>query len=198
MARKSRRAHGGHPSRHAALYSSLDRPLPCQKSLGRHWSLNRPDSRLQKHRMHLLHEVHRHRLLERRPQFLQDAKIPLAAAATCSPTPSTFSTLFYEEEGYAASDIPALVLKHNLHGLEHVPHPTFQTGFALQGTEKSRRFFQVATRLGLTSWNCRRCVLWGVRCAGCLGAPSFFSGELLNKSFAPAGVSIRGGQTRFR
>jgi hypothetical protein len=51
--------------------------------------------------------------------------------------------LIYEEEGYAANDIPGLILKHNLHGTEICPRAAQLAELALvfKAREKSRRFF---------------------------------------------------------
>ena len=53
-------------------------------------------------------------------------------------------TLIYEEEGYAPTEIPALILQHNLHGLEICPRAAQLAELALvfKAREKSRRFFQ--------------------------------------------------------
>jgi hypothetical protein len=52
--------------------------------------------------------------------------------------------LIYEEEGYAANDIPGLILKHNLHGVDLCPRAAQLAEMALvfKAREKSRRFFQ--------------------------------------------------------
>ena len=52
--------------------------------------------------------------------------------------------LIYEEEGYAPTEIPALILRHNLHGLEICPSAAQLAELALvfKAREKSRRFFQ--------------------------------------------------------
>jgi hypothetical protein len=52
--------------------------------------------------------------------------------------------LIYEEEGYAPTEIPALILRHNLHGLEICPRAAQLAELALvfKAREKSRRFFQ--------------------------------------------------------
>jgi hypothetical protein len=52
--------------------------------------------------------------------------------------------LIYEEEGYALGDIPGLILRHNLHGLEICPRAAQLAELALvfKAREKSRRFFQ--------------------------------------------------------
>ena len=52
--------------------------------------------------------------------------------------------LIYEEEGYPPTEIPGLILRHNLHGLEICPRATQLAELApvLKAREKSRRFFQ--------------------------------------------------------
>jgi hypothetical protein len=52
--------------------------------------------------------------------------------------------LIYEEDGYAPTEIPALILRHNLHGLEICPRAAQLAELALifKAREKSRRFFQ--------------------------------------------------------
>jgi hypothetical protein len=53
-------------------------------------------------------------------------------------------TLIYEEEGYGPNEIPALILQHNLYGLEICPRAAQLAELALvfKAREKSRRFFQ--------------------------------------------------------
>ena len=53
-------------------------------------------------------------------------------------------TLIYEEEGYAPTEIPALILRHNLHGLEICPRAAQLAELALvfKAREKDRRFFK--------------------------------------------------------
>jgi hypothetical protein len=50
----------------------------------------------------------------------------------------------YEEEGYAPSEIPGLILKHNLYGVDIDPRAAQLASLALvlKAREKSRRFFQ--------------------------------------------------------
>ena len=52
--------------------------------------------------------------------------------------------LIYEEEGYAPTEIPALILRHNLHGLEicHRAAQLAELALVFKAREKSRRFFQ--------------------------------------------------------
>jgi len=53
-------------------------------------------------------------------------------------------TLIYEEEGYAPTEIPALILRHNLHGLEICPRAAQLAELALvfKAREKDRSFFR--------------------------------------------------------
>ena len=53
-------------------------------------------------------------------------------------------TLIYEEDGYAPTEIPALILRHNLHGLEICPRAAQLAELALvfKARHASRRFFQ--------------------------------------------------------
>ena len=50
----------------------------------------------------------------------------------------------YEEEGYAPSDIPSLILKHNLYGMEIDERAAGLAAFALtmKARSRSRRFFK--------------------------------------------------------
>lgn len=50
----------------------------------------------------------------------------------------------YEEEGYAPSDIPSLILKHNLYGMEIDERAASLAAFALtmKARSRSRRFFK--------------------------------------------------------
>lgn len=52
--------------------------------------------------------------------------------------------LIYEEEGYSPNEIPGLILKNNLHGLEICPRAAQLAELALvfKAREQSRRFFQ--------------------------------------------------------
>src|SRR5690554_358566 len=50
----------------------------------------------------------------------------------------------YEEAGYSPSEIPFLILKHNLYGVDIDPRATQIASFTLliKAREKSRRFFR--------------------------------------------------------
>jgi hypothetical protein len=115
-----------------------------ENSLGRLWLLNRPGSRLREHMPYYIEG-------EPDTDFLKITKpeeIRLCDPAVGSGHMLTYAfdllTLIYEEEGYAPTEIPALILRHNLHGLEICPRAAQLAELALvfKAREKSRRFFQ--------------------------------------------------------
>jgi hypothetical protein len=125
-----------------------------ENSLGRLWLLNRPGSRLRDHMPYYIAESAEASGEGGRAQetdFLRITKpeeIRLCDPAVGSGHMLTDSfdllTLIYEEEGYAPSEIPGLILRHNLHGLEICPRAAQLAELALvfKAREKSRRFFQ--------------------------------------------------------
>jgi hypothetical protein len=115
-----------------------------ENSLGRLWLLNRPGSRLREHMPYYIEG-------EAETDFLKIEKpedIKLVDPAMGSGHMLTYAfdllVLIYEEEGYAPTEIPALILRHNLHGLEICPRAAQLAELALvfKAREKSRRFFQ--------------------------------------------------------
>jgi len=115
-----------------------------ENSLGRLWLLNRPGSRLREHMPYYIEG-------EAEADFLRITKpedIRLLDPAVGSGHMLTYAFdllyLIYEEEGYAPGDIPGLILRHNLHGLEICPRAAQLAELALvfKAREKSRRFFQ--------------------------------------------------------
>jgi hypothetical protein len=115
-----------------------------ENSLGRLWLLNRPNSRLRDHMPYYIEG-------EAETDFLKITKpeeIRLCDPAVGSGHMLTYAfdllTLICEEEGYTPSEIPALILRHNLHGLEICPRAAQLAELALvfKAREKSRRFFQ--------------------------------------------------------
>ena len=115
-----------------------------ENSLGRLWLLNRPGSRLREHMPYYIEG-------EAETDFLKISKpeqIRLCDPAVGSGHMLTYAfdllTLIYEEEGYAPTEIPALILRHNLHGLEICPRAAQLAELALvfKARQKSRRFFQ--------------------------------------------------------
>lgn len=115
-----------------------------ENSLGRLWLLNRPGSTLRKHMPYYIEG-------EPETDFLKITKpeeIRLLDPATGSGHMLTYSFdllyLIYEEEGHAPSEIPGLILHHNLFGLEICSRATQLAQFALvcKAREKSRLAFR--------------------------------------------------------
>ncbi|MDZ4405296.1 BREX-1 system adenine-specific DNA-methyltransferase PglX [Prosthecobacter sp.] len=121
-----------------------------ENSLGRLWLLNRPGSRLREHMPYYI--AGENNAPGGSPDdFLKITKpeeIRLCDPAVGSGHMLTYAfdllTLIYEEEGHAPTEIPALILRHNLHGLEICPRAAQLAELALvfKAREKSRRFFQ--------------------------------------------------------
>ena len=120
-----------------------------ENSLGRLWLLNHPQSQLREHMPYYIEgeEV----ATGGSPDFLKITKpeeIRLLDPASGSGHMLTYAfdllVLIYEEEGYAPNDIPGLILRHNLCGLEICPRAAQLAELALvfKAREKSRRFFQ--------------------------------------------------------
>lgn len=118
-----------------------------ENSLGRLWLLNRPGSRLREHMPYYIEG-------EAEPDFLkitkpEDIRLLDPACGSGHMLTYAFDLLFliYEEEGYVPNEIPALILQHNLYGLEICPRAAQLAEMALvfKAREKSRRFFQPGT-----------------------------------------------------
>jgi hypothetical protein len=115
-----------------------------ENSLGRLWLLNRPQSKLREHMPYYIEgEAENDFLKINRPE---DIRLCDPACGSGHMLTYAFELLYriYEEEGYAPSDIPVLILKHNLYGLEICPRAAQLAELALvfKAREKSRRFFQ--------------------------------------------------------
>jgi hypothetical protein len=116
-----------------------------ENSLGRLWLLNRPESLLKAWMPYYIESA------EPETEFLrierpQDIRLCDPAAGSGHMLTYAFDLLYviYEEEGYAPSDIPALILRHNLTGIEIDARAAQLAALALtlKGREKSPRFFQ--------------------------------------------------------
>ena len=115
-----------------------------ENSLGRLWLLNHPDSRLREQMPYYVEgEPETDFLRIARPE---EIRVLDPAAGSGHMLTYAFDLLYaiYEEQGYAPSDIPALILKHNLHGLDICPRAAQLAELALlfKAREKARRFFQ--------------------------------------------------------
>jgi hypothetical protein len=115
-----------------------------ENSLGRLWLLNRPGSRIRERMPYYIEgEVEDDFLKIKKPE-----EIRLLDPAVGSGHMLTYAFdllyLIYEEEGYPPSEIPGLILRHNLRGLEICPRAAQLAELALvfKAREKSRRFFQ--------------------------------------------------------
>jgi Eco57I restriction-modification methylase len=115
-----------------------------ENSLGRLWLLNRPGSRLREKMPYYIEgEAETDFLKINRPE---EIRLLDPAVGSGHMLTYAFDLLYaiYEEEGYAPSDIPALILTHNLHGVDICPRAAQLASLALvlKAREKSRRFFQ--------------------------------------------------------
>lgn len=115
-----------------------------ENSLGRLWLLNRPTSRLADQMDYYIKPV------DEEVDFLkvsspEELKIIDPAVGSGHMLTYAFDLLYaiYEEEGYAPSDIPNLILTNNLYGVEIDPRAGALAGFALtmKARAKQRTFF---------------------------------------------------------
>jgi hypothetical protein len=124
-----------------------------ENSLGRLWLLNRPSSRLREHMPYYIEPAKGSpsEASGEETDFLKIAKpeeIRVCDPAVGSGHMLTYAFdllyLIYEEEGYAPSEVPGIILRHNLHGLEICSRAAQLAELALvfKAREKSRRFFQ--------------------------------------------------------
>jgi hypothetical protein len=116
-----------------------------ENSLGRLWLLNRPDSLLRAWMPYYIDSM------EPETEFLriarpQDIRLCDPAVGSGHMLTYAFDLLYviYEEEGYAPTEIPALILRHNLTGIEIDCRAAQLAALALtlKAREKSPRFFQ--------------------------------------------------------
>jgi hypothetical protein len=115
-----------------------------ENSLGRLWMLNRPTSRLVDQMRYYISPVDEELNLLKisKPDELM---VIDPACGSGHMLTYAFDLLYaiYEEEGYAQSDIPGLILTHNLHGTEIDPRAGALAAFALtmKARAKQRTFF---------------------------------------------------------
>jgi hypothetical protein len=120
-----------------------------ENSLGRLWMLNRPTSRLVDHMPYYFAPV------DEELNFLKISKpneltVIDPACGSGHMLTYAFDLLYaiYEEEGYAQSDIPGLILTHNLHGTEIDPRAGALAAFSIvmKARAKQRTFFDKKVR----------------------------------------------------
>ncbi|MGY0497653.1 BREX-1 system adenine-specific DNA-methyltransferase PglX [Nocardia sp. FBN12] len=125
-----------------------------ENSLGRLWMLNRPKSRLIERMDYYIAPV------DEESDFLkisgpEELTVIDPACGSGHMLTYAFDLLYeiYDEEGYAPSEIPSLILTHNLHGTEIDPRAGALAAFALtmKARAKDRRFL---TRSGVPPQVC--------------------------------------------
>lgn len=124
----------------------------ADNSIGRLWMLNHPDSQL-KEKMNFYIEP---KTSEDNDDFLkidspEELTVVDPACGSGHMLTYAFDLLYaiYEEEGYSPSDIPGLILKHNLYGLELDPRAASLASFALmmKARAKQRTFLSPRKRV---------------------------------------------------
>lgn len=120
-----------------------------ENSLGKIWMLNRPNSSLKEHMKYYIQE-------ETPTETFLKVSIPqeLTLLDPCCGSGHVLTyafellTLIYEEEGYAKSDIPALILEHNLFGCDIDKRAATLANFALTMKARlyNRRFFKKSVK----------------------------------------------------
>lgn len=114
-----------------------------ENSLGRLWLLNRPGSALRDQMPYYVEGEAETDFL--RIETPQEIKLIDPAVGSGHMLTYAFDLLFaiYEEEGYAPSEIPGLILTHNLYGVDIDPRAAQLASLALvlKAREKARRFF---------------------------------------------------------
>lgn len=115
-----------------------------ENSLGRLWLLNRPGSKLRDQMPYYIEsDAETDFLVINKPE---EIKLLDPACGSGHMLTYAFDLLshIYAEEGYSASEIPGLILQHNLYGLEICPRAAqlAQLALVFKAREQSRRFFQ--------------------------------------------------------
>lgn len=120
-----------------------------QNTVGRLWMQSHPDSQLHKNWDYYIwpsenDSVENEDILAIRTP--EDLTVCDPACGSGHMLTYAFDLLYeiYEEEGYAPSDIPSLILKHNLYGMEIDERAASLAAFALtmKARSRSRRFFK--------------------------------------------------------
>lgn len=119
-----------------------------QNTVGRLWVQSHPDCQLSKNWEYYIHSLDDSAGTEDilRIQTPEDLTVCDPACGSGHMLTYAFDLLYeiYEDEGYAPSDIPGLILKHNLYGMEIDERAASLAAFALtmKARSRSRRFFR--------------------------------------------------------
>ena len=120
-----------------------------QNTVGRLWMQSHPDSQLHKNWDYYIWPSENDAAGDEdilKIQTPEDLTVCDPACGSGHMLTYSFDLLYeiYEEEGYAPSDIPGLILKHNLYGMEIDERAASLAAFALtmKARSRSRRFFK--------------------------------------------------------
>lgn len=120
-----------------------------QNTVGRLWVRSHPDSQLSKNWEYYIRPSEKDAAGDEdilKIQTPEDLTVCDPACGSGHMLTYAFDLLYeiYEEEGYAPSDIPSLILKHNLYGMEIDERAASLAAFALtmKARSRSRRFFK--------------------------------------------------------
>lgn len=120
-----------------------------QNTVGRLWMQSHPDSQLHKNWDYYIWSSENDAAGDEdilKIQTPEDLTVCDPACGSGHMLTYAFDLLYeiYEEEGYAPSDIPGLILKHNLYGMEIDERAASLAAFALtmKARSRSRRFFK--------------------------------------------------------
>lgn len=120
-----------------------------QNTVGRLWIRSHPDSQLSKNWEYYIQPSENDAAGDEdilKIQTPEDLTVCDPACGSGHMLTYAFDLLYeiYEEEGYAPSDIPGLILKHNLYGMEIDERAASLAAFALtmKARSRSRRFFK--------------------------------------------------------
>jgi Eco57I restriction-modification methylase len=124
-----------------------------ENSLGRLWLLNRPHSKLREKMPYYIEgEPEKDFLKISKPE---DIRLLDPAGGSGHMLTYAFDVLYaiYEEEGYDAPEIPGLILRHNLYGVDICDRAMALAAFALcmKARAKDNRFFRRAVQPNLLS-----------------------------------------------
>lgn len=116
-----------------------------ENSLGRLWLQNRPQSSLAEKMSYYIPEEEGQSLAECRISSPEEIKIldPAVGSGHILSYAFELLSMIYEEEGYTPSEIPALILEHNLYGIDICPRAAQLAELSLlfKARKGARRFF---------------------------------------------------------
>jgi len=115
-----------------------------ENSLGRLWLLNKPGSKLRDQMPYYIEgDAETDFLVINKPEEIKVLD-PACGSGHMLTYAFDLLVLIYEEEGYSPNEVPGLILKHNLYGLEICSRAAQLAELALvfMAREQSRRFFQ--------------------------------------------------------